>query len=1202
MQCDLTAEEQARVQHSTMLAVKPQLTEDHWLKHKPFIKTEYLMRDTSLQDLVILLRSRGLHIKKAQLEHKLKTWGFSKNIDRETWQSIDRKINKRKLEGKNSDVIYCGKRLKQSTINKATSRHRETNIFTQLSRRVLDRLRPATTTLQPKPGTTQINHLLSVLAGGLSQAHKTDPDTSISRLTSTIGKTMPEWYPGEHLETAQVLLTGRSSKLMFDCLRIAIYQLVNGMEVAAFYGWVAFRDLFLESGILHLQIDPQLKEQDIVIKAFMEKLFQNEILWLTSKNRTFSRKPWDIVTWLLRSGQDPNFPLGSKYNYSPSNKTTPLREAIRAGSPELVRLLLNFHASIHATQAICGNQPILELLENNGISIPSQLHMIELLLPYFDSINLQHAFLAARRLNNPDLFLKVLQQDFGLITTMKLAASWPSLLCEETVLSLAIEDGGDNMNIVLDYVSSQHRPADYITPDVFIAAAKKGDDDTIRRLHEMHPVGGSCNRRNIKPVHAAIKWDHLSTCQLLLWLYGGVLDSLVYVATGEGRERILRFLIREGADVNAAMVWNDDAPQTTLERLSSTRGRSWSENDLKCAAILIDAGARPAGGEVLAFAQYHMEEPLKAALAAGGNPNEKDSFGSSVLQRSLVTSNSQLRLGTVKALLEAGAALHGGEVVSAIKLGNQNLIALLLHHGGSLSDKDEEGISCLEAAIIAGNDDILQEVFEGMDGHYDGASLCTAVQAGRRALVDRLLINRPKHAKRHLLEGTALGLAAMSGDLDLLRRLLDHIPRSTGLQSALALVPLTYRDKPDNLFEAITIQNHRQWPSRRCVQGSPLAFAALGQDTKGFQELLRNGYRADKLTWSMIARTQSILCMELLAADQQRLDNLAPSTSETIAPLTSAVATRNKELVRSFLNAGADINERVRGQEVQSPLEMAARLGDLEMVSYLLQKGAQIDEMHRFSLQLAIQKHDSFAVSCLLNMENDGNDSPLQIVVGLGDLDTTSRLLEHGADINYYDRLSPRGHSPLQLAVYSGNLDLVSYLLDKGADINAPAAFDRGVTALQLASINGHLGLAKKLLELGARVNARAARQNGRTALEGAAEHGRLDMLEFLLHHGALVAGTGRRQFVRAIELAWKEGHYSTAEWLRRSRNWTREDQAWMRGERFFEDEGCKDCRQYCCDEIHGSEAECVHDFSGAEEEFYAKKCRCKFLESGESD
>ncbi|KAI1012339.1 hypothetical protein LB503_004756 [Fusarium chuoi] len=110
-------------------------SEGDWLKHQNMIRHEYLAKGTSLKDLVILLRAQGLHITKGQLEYKLKSWNLSKNIDKETWQYIDRKIRKRKDEGKDSDVIHCGKRLKKLKVTKETNRHREMNIFARFRTR-----------------------------------------------------------------------------------------------------------------------------------------------------------------------------------------------------------------------------------------------------------------------------------------------------------------------------------------------------------------------------------------------------------------------------------------------------------------------------------------------------------------------------------------------------------------------------------------------------------------------------------------------------------------------------------------------------------------------------------------------------------------------------------------------------------------------------------------------------------------------------------------------------------------------------------------------------------------------------------------------------------------------------------------------------------------------------------------------------------
>ncbi|KAF9775763.1 hypothetical protein IL306_006118, partial [Fusarium sp. DS 682] len=65
-----------------MSAAQSQPSERDWLEYKNLIRYEYL---------------------KGQLEYKLKSWNISKNLDKETWQYIGRKIDKRKKYGKDSD-------------------------------------------------------------------------------------------------------------------------------------------------------------------------------------------------------------------------------------------------------------------------------------------------------------------------------------------------------------------------------------------------------------------------------------------------------------------------------------------------------------------------------------------------------------------------------------------------------------------------------------------------------------------------------------------------------------------------------------------------------------------------------------------------------------------------------------------------------------------------------------------------------------------------------------------------------------------------------------------------------------------------------------------------------------------------------------------------------------------------------------------
>lgn len=88
-------------------------------------------------------------------------------------------------------------------------------------------------------------------------------------------------------------------------------------------------------------------------------------------------------------------------------------------------------------------------------------------------------------------------------------------------------------------------------------------------------------------------------------------------------------------------------------------------------------------------------------------------------------------------------------------------------------------------------------------GHYDLGPLCAAVQVRDLPFTDFLLANRPRLADYDALEGTAVGLAAMSGDVNLLqKKLLNHFQVVWELNSAF-LPPLGFHERHSDLFFAL---------------------------------------------------------------------------------------------------------------------------------------------------------------------------------------------------------------------------------------------------------------------------------------------------------------------------------------------------------------------------------------------------------------
>lgn len=145
------------------------------------------------------------------------------------------------------------------------------------------------------------------------------------------------------------------------------------------------------------------------------------------------------------------------------------------------------------------------------------------------------------------------------------------------------------------------------------------------------------------------------------------------------------------------------------------------------------------------------------------------------------------------------------------------------------------------------------------------------------------------------------------------------------------------------------------------------------------------------------------------------------------------IAVRNNDLaaVKALVESGSDVNILMteRGYLV-TPLEIAAEMGNAEMVSYLLDAGAQLNK---------------------------------NIALAAKELPCVKLLVEAGADINYQNS---RGDTALTCAVSSNYSDIVAYLLEKGAD---PLSDKHILNPLRCAADSGYKECAELIFN--ARIN-----------------------------------------------------------------------------------------------------------------------------------
>ncbi|EQB46323.1 hypothetical protein CGLO_14638 [Colletotrichum gloeosporioides Cg-14] len=99
--------------------------------------------------------------------------------------------------------------------------------------------------------------------------------------------------------------------------------------------------------------------------------------------------------------------------------------------------------------------------------------------------------------------------------------------------------------------------------------------------------------------------------------------------------------------------------------------------------------------------------------------------------------------------------------------------------------------------------------------------------------------------------------------------------------------------------------------------------------------------------------------------------------------------------------------------------------------------------------------------------------SPLQMAAEIGNLDLIHMLLDAGADVNSPAAQS-YGATALQIAAIKGHLGVAKILVDLGANVNAPGATgEGGRTALEGAAEHGRIDTIQYLLSQGVETNAK---------------------------------------------------------------------------------------------------------------------------------
>ena len=167
-------------------------------------------------------------------------------------------------------------------------------------------------------------------------------------------------------------------------------------------------------------------------------------------------------------------------------------------------------------------------------------------------------------------------------------------------------------------------------------------------------------------------------------------------------------------------------------------------------------------------------------------------------------------------------------------------------------------------------------------------------------------------------------------------------------------------------------------------------------------------------------------------------------------PLHDAVRAGEEAAVLEALSTVEDVDE--TDFVLGSPLHLAVVESKPGIVRMLIEGGAHVDAPSELEARTA-----------------------LHLAADVGDSEMVSLLLEEGADVNSRDR---GGKQAIHIATISGHTMIVENLLEAGAmdDSREPG---EGMTPLLIASLQGEVDLVALLVSVGADIEARSA--SGRT-------------------------------------------------------------------------------------------------------------------------
>ncbi|KFY29261.1 hypothetical protein V491_00118 [Pseudogymnoascus sp. VKM F-3775] len=1120
-----------------------------WEVHKSEIETLFLKEKKTRDEVMeVMEKTHGFHRSKAQYIRKLQQWNFKKNSTNETWKFVARRLEKRRLEGKDSETLINDELIATKKLKHEISR------YATLSYQQMLNTAPSPAT----PGGVEIRTPQDENGILVEYSHIPwyDFERSVEQQFEFF-RSMELVQPGIHSLYSRQSLDWYLN-LPIDLTTAASSSPLDIFTVQPDFQGAGFGYQF--GGISNsLWTDQPTQDLDVHIQSDGGSP-------ISPTTETSSGEVRSLFAEILGTGVDPDSP---EYHSKIASELDDV--LIECEEGELVRNIKKMVGPSVLESSFQLLRYSVYLSSNNLLST----HHTDKLLQWvvesgkFSIIDrLIRMKKSSTEVFASNLFVSAARKQYVKIIPAFIALG----------IDVNVPGGG----------------RDYKTTALYEAAAKR-DINLVRTLLD---AGADPNRigpnQIISPLQEALEDAHG-------FKYWRLLQARAHVDVSWEKDdlELCHMLLKAGADVNIAPVddfftstlllagvlqcnsklvtmlldWKAHVNHMTKTSMTALQGAAKS-NNIEIAQLLLDAGAdvdAPAGKKYKALriegARYadfeHLISPIQYAafhnntemlqifLDAGADvdgylPTEDefpkeyyDDINNYSTETPLQWAVRHKNTVLVRQLLLADAKVDGlgygpTPLQIAAERGSTSLVNLLLKKHASINADPvgTTGKTALQAAAEKGNYDLVKILIDaGANLNAQAGPIAgrTALQAAVYSKNIELIValigyGADVNAEPSPVEGrTCLQAAAEIGNCEIIQIFLKNgaevnapAAREGGRTALQAALKKDRISAVEILLEAGADINAA--PSKS--GGLTALFASVKCHNVGFVKRLLQTANPNEET----SRESPLMkAAELGSSDiVQRLIQAGANVNYDVqkdyyprTALETAIKTGHLHIVRELLAAGADINGPTfkDGISNRSPLEVAVDRNNIEIVKLLLSKGAKVDLYPENSLP------QSTALCCALGKWQD-NEEIIQLLVAAGadvnrvghgqgmplpmrvrNIREVQILLSAGANVN---GTIPGGTTALQRSVTSDNIDIVQILLDAGADVNAPGPDeDFGKTALQTAASRGKVPIVRLLLRYGADPNTPACGSHGVTALQAAVISGHLPVVMMLLKAGA---------------------------------------------------------------------------------------------------